>query len=588
MVILQAGGKWLWFREPVRVVTAVSPQDVLPALREVDTAVAQGLYAAGFISYEAGAAFDLAVHPPQAGLPLLWFGLYPEPATTNQFIIHNPQSPPHTYQLGNWQPSVSQETYRKAIGTIKAQIAAGYTYQVNYTYHLRAEFAGDPLALFADLSRAQQAAYAAFVDTGRFAICSASPELFFRLDGNVLTGKPMKGTAVRGRTLTEDRANMTWLRSSEKNRAENVMIVDMIRNDMGRVADIGSVQVPRLFETERYPTVLQMTSTVTAQTGAPLADIMRHMFPCASITGAPKVRTMQIINALEPEPRGVYTGAIGYSAPNRQAQFNVAIRTVVIDKEKGTADYGVGSGIVWDSDATDEYEECRVKSRVLTQKRPSFSLLESLLWEPKRGYFLLAAHVERLLASAEYFGIDVEETAVCEKLETRDWRLETKAFPISNLQSPLKVRLLVAQNGVITVTASPLSQGALPQPVRVGLAREPIHSDNIWLYHKTTQRRVYEQAAAARPDCDDVILWNERGEITESGRANIVVELDGKLWTPPLESGLLAGTMRGDLVRNGRIHERILTIADLQRSSHLYLINSVRRWQEAVLAANQI
>ncbi len=589
-VILQDGGRWLAFGEPVRVVTAVSPQEVYPALQAVDTAVSQGLYAAGFISYEAGAAFNLAVHPPQEGLPLLWFGLYELPIPNYQYPITNTQSPIPNYQLGQWQPSVSEAAYHDAISAIKKQIAAGYTYQVNYTYHLRTAFEGDPLALFADLTGAQQAEYTAFIDTGRFAICSASPELFFQLDGDLLLSKPMKGTAVRGRTLAEDRANMTWLYNSEKNRAENVMIVDMIRNDMGRVAEIGSVQVPRLFEVERYPTVLQMTSTVTAKTQASLSDIMAHMFPCASITGAPKVQTMQIINELEPEPRGVYTGAIGFISPEGRAQFNVAIRTVVIDKEQGTADYGVGSGIVWDSDATEEYEECRVKTQVLAQaslpsRRPSFSLLESLLWEPETGYFLLDRHIERLMESAEYFGIAVDETAVREILGAGGWGLGVG-------QPPLKVRLLVARNGNLTVQAVPLSQGARVEPIRVGLAAEPVDSDDIWLYHKTTRRDVYDQARADSPAFDEVILWNERGEITEATTANVVVELDGRLWTPPVESGLLAGTFRAELLAQDEIAERVIPVEELQRCSQIWLINSVRGWQTAELvpqtAANPI
>jgi para-aminobenzoate synthetase/4-amino-4-deoxychorismate lyase len=345
------------------------------------------------------------------------------------------------------------------------------------------------------------------------------------------------------------------------------------------------VQVPQLFAVERYPTVLQMTSTVTAKTQAPLADIMAHMFPCASITGAPKVRTMQIINQLEPEPRGVYTGAIGYITPDRKAQFNVAIRTVVIDKTQGVADYGVGSGIVWDSDAADEYEECRVKTQVLTQKRPSFSLLESLLWEPESGYYLLDRHLERLRQSAEYFGIDVDETAVKEILKIEYLRLKTGQSLIMNHESSKKIRLLVAQDGQLSVEAVPLSQGALPQPVRVGLAKAPVDSGNIWLYHKTTRREMYEVARTSRPDCDEVILWNERGEITEASASNIVVELDGKLWTPPISSGLLAGTMRAELLAQGQIDERLITIDELQNSSRIWLINSVRGWQTAVFSS---
>lgn len=570
-ITLQANGQWYTFHDPVDVEAVSRAEEVMPVLRRVETAVGEhGLYAVGFITYEAAAAFDLAVHPPVDGLPLLWFGLYRAPSISDRLPATT-----DPYHLDEWRASVGWGEYQAAIERIKAEIAAGYTYQVNYTHNLRADFQGDPRGLFADLAAAQQAEYAAFADTGRHAICSASPELFFRLDGEALVSKPMKGTAPRGLTLAEDKANMDWLHRSEKNRAENVMIVDMIRNDMGRVARTGSVQVPELFAVERYPTVLQMTSTVTATTGAPLSEIMAAMFPCASITGAPKVRTMQIIHELEPEPRGVYTGAIGYLAPERQAQFNVAIRTVLVDREKGTAAYGVGGGIVWDSQAAEEYEECRIKARVLTVRRPPFSLLESLLWTPQDGYFLLEAHIRRLLDSAEYFGIDVAETAVRETLASVERQVTD--------EDGLKVRLLVAQDGNISMEMVPLSQGERPEPLRVGLAAEPVDSASVWLYHKTMRREVYEAARAARPECDEVILWNERGEITEALTSNIVVELGGQLWTPPVSSGLLAGTFRGLLLSQGDIQERVITRWELRHATGMWLINSVRGWQTAVL-----
>jgi para-aminobenzoate synthetase/4-amino-4-deoxychorismate lyase len=361
MFVIQDGPRWLQFDEPVRVVRVRETGEVLAALREVETAVfTQNLYAAGFLSYEAAAAFDLAVHSSSDDAPpLLWFGLYERPL---QF--HQPQRS-GDYHLGEWRPGVNWAAYEAAIAAIKRQIAAGNTYQVNYTFPMQTSFRGNAQALFTDLTMAQAGRYGAYVDTGRHVVCSASPELFFRLDGDVLTSKPMKGTAVRGLTALEDDENAAWLQQSEKNRAENVMIVDMIRNDMGRVAQTGSVQVPSLFDVERYPTVLQMTSTVTARTQASLTEIFQAMYPCASITGAPKVRTMEIIRELESGPRGVYTGAIGYIAPNRQAQFNVAIRTVTVDRELETAVYGVGSGVVWDSEAEAEYQECLLKAKVL-------------------------------------------------------------------------------------------------------------------------------------------------------------------------------------------------------------------------------
>ena len=457
LVLLQHGRFWRKFQNPVRVVTAVSPQEVLPALVELETAVqANNLYAAGFISYEAGAAFDLAVHKPVDGLPLLWFGLFEDYEEIGdwRFATQSPISNPQSPTVGNWQPSVSRAEYDFAIQQIKNHIAAGDTYQVNYTFPQYADFAGEPLAYFADLVAAQQANYAAYLDIGRFAICSASPELFFQKDGSHLHAKPMKGTAVRGLTLAQDRANIAWLEQSEKNRAENVMIVDMIRNDMGRVAEIGSVNVPKLFEVERYPTLLQMTSTVEAQTHVPMSQILANMFPCASITGAPKVRTMEIINQLEPQPRGIYTGSIGFLAPDGQAQFNVAIRTVLVDRAREQATYGVGSGIVWDSVAADEYEECRVKSRVLTEKRPSFQLIETMLWQPDGGLFLLDEHMARLRGSADYFGIDWAETAVLAQLNSL---MET-------LAEPLKVRLLLGQDGRFTLQTVPLERGRTAKP----------------------------------------------------------------------------------------------------------------------------
>jgi para-aminobenzoate synthetase/4-amino-4-deoxychorismate lyase len=570
-VILQHNGAWRRFSNPETVIIARRAADVGAALRAVETAVSRhNLYAAGFLTYEAGAAFGLAAHPPRPhDPPLLWFGLY------RQGEAVAPPAPPaaSAYQIDAWRPAVSEDAYREAIAQIKDQIAAGYTYQVNYTFPLRAAFHGDPWALFADLAAAQQAAYTAYVDTGRFAVCSASPELFFTLAGERLLSRPMKGTAGRGRTLAEDQANIAWLKNSEKNRAENVMIVDMIRNDMGRIARTGSVTVPRLFAVERYPTVLQMTSTVVARSDASFSQIMAAMFPCASITGAPKVQTMQIIRDLEQGPRGVYTGAIGLLTPEREAQFNVAIRTVVVDRERGRAEYGVGSGIVWDSEAAAEYEECRMKTAVLTQKRPSFQLLESLLWTPQAGYFLQEEHLARMRDSATYFGFSWEETAGRAQLTDL----------AQSLTAPAKVRLLLAQDGTLGGEAIPLAAGTAPGPLRLGLAPEPVAADTIWLYHKTTRREIYAAARAARPDCDETLLWNEQGEATEACTANLVAEIEGELATPPIAAGLLAGTFREWLLENGRIRERPILLEELKRSPQLWLINSVRQWRRAVL-----
>jgi para-aminobenzoate synthetase/4-amino-4-deoxychorismate lyase len=570
---LQWGGEWRRFTGPVREIVARDPSEVLAALAAVENAVeSEGLYAAGYLAYEAGAAYGLSVHPPDPdGPPLLWFGLFAD------WEAIDPPAPGGDYRFGDWRPSLTYDDYRTAIDRVRQEIAAGYTYQANFTFHLRAEFTGDPWALFADLSGAQRAKYCAYVDLGRHVICSASPELFFRLDGETLEARPMKGTAPRGLTTADDRRQIDWLRGSEKNRAENVMIVDMIRNDFGRVARTGSVDVPALFTVERYPTLLQMTSTVTAQTGAPLTEVLAAAFPCASITGAPKVRTMALLRELERAPRGVYTGAIGAIAPGRRAQFNVAIRTVVIDREQGRATYGVGSGIVWDSDAAAEYDECLLKARVLAAPRQAtadFHLIETLRWTPQEGFYLLDLHLERLADSAEYFGFRCDRAAVMGAL----------AELAGGLTGPSKARLLLDRAGRVTVETSALP-GPAREPARVGLALRPVSSADVRLYHKTTRRQPYEAARAARPECDDVILWNERGELTETTVANIVLEIDGRQVTPPVACGLLAGTLRAQLLAVGEITEGVLTRDDLARASRLWLINSVRGRQRAVFVS---
>jgi len=568
MIVVQHNGRFLHFANPVQEFIAWHPDEVMTVLQEVETAVStHSLTAAGFLTYEAAAAFGLDVHPSMDGLPLLWFGLFDAPHVSDTLDGYA-QSPSDT----DWKASLSATAYAQAIARIKDEIAAGNTYQVNYTFPLHAPFSGDDLTLFNSLVRNQATGYGAYVGSfgtpsGRFSIASASPELFFALDGDKLYSKPMKGTAVRGRTLAEDDANADWLAQSVKNRAENVMIVDMIRNDMGQVAAIGSVQTPRLFEIERYPTVLQMTSTVTARTDAPIADIIAAMFPCASITGAPKKRTMELIKQLEPSPRGIYTGAIGFIAPNRQVQFNVAIRTVLLDRQEKRATYGVGGGIVWDSTAEDEYAECKLKAGVLRQKRPFFSLLESLLWEPDGGYLLLEHHLDRLRDSAEYFNYHFDFD-----------KLNRRLSDIS-LTKPNKVRLLLAQDGTITITHAPIT--LLPDPARVVFAKTAVSRENIWLYHKTTNRSVYDDAR--NPDYDETILWNEAGEVTEGTSSNIVAEIGGEFFTPPVKSGLLAGTFRRWLLENGRLQERILTKQQLRESDAIYLINSVRRWRRATL-----
>jgi para-aminobenzoate synthetase/4-amino-4-deoxychorismate lyase len=476
-----------------------------------------------------------------------------------------------------WQPSVTREQYDEAIARIRSLIAAGDIYQVNYTLRLRATIDEDPQALFLRMIGANDALHGAYLDCGDFVICSASPELFFRLDGENIASRPMKGTAARGLTHADDLACARQLSASEKDRAENVMIVDMVRNDLSRIAQAGSVKVPKLFELERYPTLWQMTSTVEAKTRAPVSEILRALFPPASITGAPKIRATQVIADSERMARGVYTGCIGYIAPHRQAQFNVAIRTAVIDRQQGAVEYGLGSGIVWDSRSAAEYDECLLKARIVTAATPAFELLETLLWEPEGGYFLLAEHLRRLADSAKYFGMRVDIAAVRSHLSDL-----AATFP----RNPRRVRLRVDAKGRIACESAALSVPA--GPVRLAQAAAPIDASDPFLYNKTTHRKVYDDAKAARPDCDDVILWNAHGEITETTIANLVLELNGEKFTPPVECGLLAGVFRGHVLATGEIRERRMNLEDLHRASRIWTINSVRKWREAILVDAKI
>jgi para-aminobenzoate synthetase/4-amino-4-deoxychorismate lyase len=564
---------WLYFSDPAVILTAGRHEDVVPLLREVERLQADhSWYAAGYLAYEAGPAFDPAMPArPLASFPYAWFGLYSQPPAI--LALAEPGGPTGLpRRLSDWAPSVDRSRYDAAIAAIQEHIAGGDTYQVNYTFRLDTPYRGDAFQTFLWLARSQRSGYGAYIDAGRFALCSASPELFFTLDGGLLTSRPMKGTARRGLTLAEDQAAADWLQTSEKNRAENLMIVDMARNDIGRIARAGSVRVSELFKVEKYPTVWQMTSTVTGETRAGLTGVFQALFPAASITGAPRVRTMQIIDKLETTPRQVYCGTIGYSAPGQEAQFNVAIRTLLIDRQAARAIYGVGGGITWDSLDSAEYDECLIKAGILTARLPVFDLLESLLWSPEQGYFLLDLHLERLAHSAAYFDYPLDRGA------TRAYLLEQAA---GFGPSACKVRLRVNDGGRLQVEHEALAPARPEAVLRIGLAAQPVNSQDPFLYHKTTHRQVYTQAKAGCPapdqgGWDDCLLWNERGEITETTTCNVLIERDGQLYTPPTACGLLPGVHRAWLLAQGVIREAVISREEVRRNPNLILINSVR------------
>jgi para-aminobenzoate synthetase/4-amino-4-deoxychorismate lyase len=565
--------RWSVYREPLDVVSVSAVDDVASALEDVEAAVeTRGLTAVGAIAYEAAPAFDPAnlVRCPVDGRPLAVFGLFDSVSVREACPIRGTSE----YRIGSWRATESQNAHVDAVERIRDRIAVGDTYQVNHTFRLRASFTGDPKALLLDLVRAQPDSLAAYLDLGELVVCSASPELFFELDGESIASRPMKGTAARGHDTMSDRRQLEWLRSSAKNRAENAMIVDMVRNDLGRVSRVGSISVRDLFAVERHPTVFQMTSTVEARTDASVADIIGALFPFASVTGAPKIRTMKLIRELENEPRGFYTGAIGRIEPARRARFAVAIRTAVVDSVAGEVEYGVGGGIVWDSNAGDEYRECVTKARILSEPMPDFELLETLLWDPDRGLVLLDRHLNRMADAAEFF---------CRRFDAAAIRADLERRSAGYGRHPMPVRLLVAADGSHRIEAVPEQAEAGSAAIRVALAESPVDPEDPFLHFKTTNRRVYDTALESRPGCDDVLLWNDRGEVTESTIANVVVKLGDGLFTPPLECGLLAGTLRAELLERNEISERIIRVDELGDAEEIHLINSVQGWRRVEL-----
>jgi para-aminobenzoate synthetase/4-amino-4-deoxychorismate lyase len=566
----------LWsgvFRQPVSTASAATPAEVNSLLCQAQAAAAAGRWVILVITYEAAPAFESALMPKpksQADFPVAWMAVFDERA-------ENMNAPPNTdYSVSAWTAKVARSDYEQGISRIHEYIRAGDTYQVNYTFPLTAEVHGDCLRWYHDLCRAQQADYCAFVDMGRFKLLSASPELFFEVSNGVIRTRPMKGTMSRGRWLEEDRQRTKDLACCTKNRAENVMIVDLLRNDLGRVCQPGTVRTARLFEVEKLRSVLQMTSTIEGQikTGVGLPELFKALFPCGSITGAPKIRTMEIIDELEPHARGIYTGTIGMLAPNGDAVFNVAIRTVVVDSQTGQATFGVGGGITSDSTQAGEYEECQLKAAFLAHPPGEPDLLESLLLD-NGCFFLLERHMQRLQDSAEYFGMAIDLPAVRRRL---------LALRDTHARGCWKVRLLVNREGVSVCEAQALDAPAGMPVWRVAVAEEPVNSQDQFLFHKTARRTVYDAALAARRDCRDVILWNEKGEVTESCYANVVVTENGVNWTPPRACGLLAGTFRAELLERGVLRERIIRKEDLLAAEQVYLVNSVRKWIRAEIA----
>jgi len=551
IILRDANGGWLHFRQPHQILCAYQPEEVLPVLEAA--ANADG-WAAGYVSYEAAAAFDRALPARPGQGALAWFGVYDEPQSVDLLS--------GTRKFIEWQVDTDKDKYFRQIERIKKYIAEGETYQVNHTLRMKA-YIDDPWHFF--LRHFTNARFSAYLQTKDLAVCSGSPELFFELDDRSITCQPMKGTAKDSHVLA----------LSAKDRAENVMIVDMIRNDLGRICTPGSIAAESLFEIEQFNNIWQMISTVKGESYAGIVDIFRALFPCASITGAPKRRTMQIIQTMENSARGIYCGAIGYIAPGRKARFSVAIRTAEINRTNGEAVYGVGGGIVWDSTPEAEWQECALKAELLTGDPGSdskcfgetdFQLLETMLFESNKIAYQ-AEHIERLTRSAKELGF---------KLDLKELHFRLAAITGGRQ----RLRLLLAKDGGITLES--LLFPFINEPVRkVCFAKEPVDPETPLLYHKTTRRDMYNKAKLSCPELDDVILWNTRAEVTESTIANVVVRIDDQLVTPPLICGLLPGTMRAALLRDGTIKERIITREELADAAEFFLINSLRGWMRA-------
>lgn len=553
------------FSHPKKVIIAHHLEDVIPAIREVENEVEKGYYAAGYLTYESAKAFNplLAVHH-KGKMPYCWFGVFDGPKETSQ------KKPEGSFQVSDWESLIDKKHYLEAMNRIKEAIHRGETYQVNYTMPLQASFKGDDFAFYQQLRGMQEKGFHGYLNTGRFRILSLSPELFFHWKGQRIVTRPMKGTRPRGRFLAEDLRYAKELYDSMKDRAENAMIVDLLRNDLSSIAEKGSVKVPAVFSIERYPTVYQMTSTVIANTRphTMLVDVFRALFPCGSITGAPKISTMRTIASLEKGPREVYCGAIGLVMPEKEAIFNVPIRTAIIDSQSKVVTYHVGGGVTWDSSVDGEYEEALTKARILKGSDPlSFSLLESILLKDGKWY-LLRRHLNRLKNSAKYFGFQVS---------LREIERELNEYAKRHSYGTYKVRLLVHQDGSIQIKKEVLAI-VQEKVYAVCLASRPISKEDRFLYHKTTNRKVLEDRKNEYPDVFDVLMWNEDGEVTEFTIGNLVVELEGQKWTPPLSSGLLAGTFREELLEKGEIQERVLRKEDLKHCTKLWMINSVRGW----------
>ena len=576
------------FIDPIDTLRVHSIDEVPALLTGIESYLGQNCYAAGYFGYECGYHFEKVSDSVSGTSPLAWFGIYRAPIVFNHLTGTFDAEPegvwvsaaadplPDDYTIRDLRYDIPTEEYVPSIHTIKELIRSGCTYQINFTGKYVFDFHGSTMALYDALKKRQRVSYGAFINADGRTVLSFSPELFFRRTGDTITTKPMKGTVRRGRTCEEDRVLHEWLKHDPKNRAENVMIVDLLRNDIGRIAEIGSVRVPELFTVEKYQTLFQMTSTIEGKIrpGVNYYDIFHSLFPSGSVTGAPKIRSMQIIRELEGESRGVYTGAIGYVSPAGEAVFNVAIRTLVIDGNRG--EMGVGSGIVADSNPEEEYKECQLKAAFVATAHEDFKLIETILWDD--GYPLLPRHLRRVGESAGYFDYRCDVDELIARLSA-----ESEQFVKG---SRYRVRLTLDRHGAISLESAVIDERTEGDPIRVALSSVRTDATERFLYHKTTRRRVYDQMhrLAAEKGFADVIFMNESGQVTEGAISNVFIRKGNALITSPVTCGLLNGVYRQHLLETDpRAREGLLSLDDLREADAIYLCNAIRGLREVTI-----
>ncbi|MCX7910653.1 MAG: aminodeoxychorismate synthase component I [Endomicrobia bacterium] len=607
------------FYSPFKKLILKNPYEVKDFFKKIEEYLNKGFYLAGFFSYELGYFLDYKRDDDLSYLeysfPLGFFYVFSKPVIFNHKenkIISNDNFDnlisklnldrkfyKDSYKIKNIRLNITEEEYISKINKIKEYIYNGDTYQINYTIKTKFKILGSKIGFYNSLKQLQKTSYSAFIKTPDFCIISFSPELFFRKNKDLIYVKPMKGTISRGKTLLEDEKQKNTLKNSIKDKAENIMIVDLLRNDLGKISPYGNVKVDKLFEIEKYETLFQMTSTIKSKLKRNISfyELFKALFPSGSVTGAPKIRSMQIIKELEKEERKVYTGAIGFITPEKDAVFNVAIRTVLVCNN-GEAEMGIGSGIVADSQPKKEFEECKLKAHFIFKKATNFFLLETILYSPyiieveryddfvlkinhtkfENGFFLLSFHLKRLEDSADYFGFRFSRDEILGLLKELKNNLKDRYY---------KIRLLLSKDGRVIIQKQeiPNFDFCSKKISLIKLSNIVLNQDDVFLYHKTTNRRIYsrEYNKYNKLGYFDVLFTNEKKEITETTRCNIFIKINNQVYTPPIESGLLAGTFRKLLLDYNYIIQKKIYLQDILKAQKIYITNSVIGIREAKL-----